>query len=180
MQKILQGELNTKIDEIITRRFNHFFEGKIQYIFFVEGITDYNYLTKFKLDYQKEKGKNLNIAFLPIGGLGAFAKTQNANTDELELNEKQKKILSDLPKLARANKDSYAILLVDNDKAGRAIKQYQNEVLKIITINEAFEDKKESKDNTLKYIENLFSQADVSSLNLLDSNAEVNKNTKKK
>lgn len=40
--------------------------------------------------------------------------------------------------------------------------------------------KKESKDNTLKYIENLFSQADVSSLNLLDSNAEVNKNTKKK
>ena len=39
-------------------------------IIFVEGITDYNYLTTFKLLWQKENNKPLNILFLPICGLG--------------------------------------------------------------------------------------------------------------
>ena len=69
---------------------------------------------------------------------------------------------------------------MNNKKASIPKKFLIPYIILSITINEAFEDKKESKDNTLKYIENLFSQADVSSLNLLDSNAEVNKNTKKK
>lgn len=41
-------------------------------IIFVEGITDYNYLTAFKFLYNqdKEEDKKLKLVFLPMGGLG--------------------------------------------------------------------------------------------------------------
>ena len=39
-------------------------------VVFVEGITDYNYLTAFKLMREEKENKKLNLVFLPIGGLG--------------------------------------------------------------------------------------------------------------
>lgn len=59
-------------------------------VIFVEGITDYNYLTKFKQLYQQEKKETLNLAFLPVGGLGD---PENSN------DEKAKHLIQELPKL---------------------------------------------------------------------------------
>lgn len=39
-------------------------------VIFVEGITDYNYLTAFKLLRENKENKEINIVFLPIAGLG--------------------------------------------------------------------------------------------------------------
>lgn len=148
---------------------NHFsMVGGDSKIIFVEGITDYNYLTKFKLLYRVEKGKNIDIAFIPIGGLGKIEDGKSG------LSKKQQEILQKLPKLARAHKESYAILLVDNDKAGKAIKANETDTLKIITLNEAFDGQ-----DDFKYIENLFDKADAQRLNLLDFSGEPIKSSKK-
>lgn len=122
-------------------------------IIFVEGITDYNYLTKFKLLYKKEKGVELDIAFLPIDGLGEFEGGQNKLTD------KQKAIIKELPIVARAYKEHYAVLLVDSDKAGKAFKQAvendkeNNQNLGVVTIDEIL-------GNKFITIESLFSKND--------------------
>lgn len=145
---------------------NHFsMAGGDSKIIFVEGITDYNYLTKFKLLYEKEKGEKLGIAFLPIGGLGKIEE------DKKGLSDKQKKILEELPKLARAHKEHCAILLVDNDKSGEAIKKHEKDNLKIININEAFEVQDTTQDK-IKEIENLFGKNDMQKF-LLDSSKEI-------
>ena len=74
-------------------------------IIFVEGITDYNYLTAFKLLYNKDKedkkeyDKKLNIVFIPIYGLGK---------DDNEMEKKLDKLIQ--------FKD--AILLTDGDTRG--------------------------------------------------------------
>ncbi|MBW5377291.1 ATP-binding protein, partial [Brachyspira pilosicoli] len=39
-------------------------------IIYVEGITDYNYLTAFKLLMEHIENKEINIAFMPINGVG--------------------------------------------------------------------------------------------------------------
>lgn len=107
-------------------------------IIFVEGITDYNYLTAFKLLYNQGKSENekLNIDFIPINGLG---KDNNAMRDKLT-------------KLVRF-KD--AILLTDGDTRGDTFKK--------LCDNEKFKDKLSAIqlteiDNSFKDIENLFSQ----------------------
>lgn len=145
---------------------NHFsMAGGDSRIIFVEGITDYNYLTKFKLLYEREKGEKLDIAFLPIGGLGKIEE------DKKGLSSKQQKILDELPKLARAHKEHYALLLVDNDKSGEAIKNHKKDNLKVISIDEAFEAQDTTRDK-IKEIENLFSKNDMQKF-LLDSSKEV-------
>lgn len=145
---------------------NHFsMVGGDSKIIFVEGITDYNYLTKFKLLYEKEKGGKLDIAFLPIGGLGKIEENKKG------LSDKQKKILEELPKLARAHKEHYALLFVDNDKSGEAIKNHKKDNLKVISIDEAFEAQDTTRDK-IKEIENLFSKNDMQKF-LLDSSKEV-------
>ena len=118
---------------------------------FVEGITDYNYLTKFKQLFEKEKGERLNFAFLPVNGLGKFEEGKES------LTQKQKLLIEELPKIAKANKDK-AILLVDNDKAGWAIRDYvkNSKDLAIITLDNAFD---KNATNKLE-IEDLFSQKD--------------------
>lgn len=159
---------------------NHFsMVGGDSRIIFVEGITDYNYLTKFKLLYEKEKDKKLDIAFVPIGGLGRSLQKDDdiegeESKRELELTTKQKNILDKLPNLLQKNKQYCTILLVDNDKQGRGIKPYEKQNLKIVTLNEAL-----GGDSTAKYVENFFSQAEVQRLNLLDSDDEPIKSTMK-
>lgn len=120
-------------------------------VIFVEGITDYNYLTKFKQlyqqVYQQEKKETLNLAFLPVGGLGD---PENSN------DEKAKHLIKELPKLT----DRHAILLVDNDDKGKSFQKQAEKCkdLTVVRIDEAFEDSQAK--STIKEIETLFSQAD--------------------
>lgn len=116
-------------------------------VIFVEGITDYNYLTKFKQLYQQEKKETLNLAFLPVGGLG---NPENSN------DEKAKHLIKELPKLT----DCHAILLVDNDDKGKSFQKQAEKCkdLTVVRIDEAFEDSQAK--STIKEIETLFSQAD--------------------
>lgn len=116
-------------------------------VIFVEGITDYNYLIKFKQLYQQEKEETLNLAFLPVGGLGD---PKNSN------DEKAKHLIQELPKLT----DRHAILLVDNDDKGKAFQKQAEKCkdLTVVRIDEAFEDSQAK--STIKEIETLFSQAD--------------------
>lgn len=116
-------------------------------VIFVEGITDYNYLIKFKQLYQQEKKVKLNLAFLPVGGLGD---PENSN------DEKAKHLIKELPKLI----DRHAILLVDNDDKGKAFQKQAEKCkdLTVVRIDEAFEDSQAK--STIEEIETLFSQAD--------------------
>lgn len=116
-------------------------------VIFVEGITDYNYLIKFKQLYQQEKKVKLNLAFLPVGGLGEPKKPND---------EKAKYLIQELPKLT----DRHTILLVDNDDKGKAFQKQAEKCkdLTVVRIDEAFEDSQAK--STIKDIETLFSQAD--------------------
>lgn len=144
---------------------NHFsMVGGDSKIIFVEGITDYNYLTKFKLLYEKEKDKKLDIAFVPIGGLGIHKKDKNK---KLELTPKQIRILDELPKLARTHKEHYALLLVDNDNMGKAIKAHEKDNLKVISIDEPpFETQ------GISEIEDIFGRNDIQKFLLNDKSSE--------
>lgn len=109
-------------------------------IIFVEGITDYNYLTAFKLLYNqnKKEEEKLNIAFIPINGLGK---------DDNEMRYKLTKLIQ--------FKD--AILLTDGDTRGNTFKNLCSEEklkdrLTAIPLTEI--------DALFKNIENLFSQND--------------------
>lgn len=122
-------------------------------VIFVEGITDYNYLIKFKQlyqqVYQQEKKETLNLTFLPVGGLGEPKKPND---------EKAKHLIQELPKLT----DRHAILLVDNDGKGKAFQKQAEKckdlTLTVVRIDEAFENSQAK--STIKDIETLFSQAD--------------------
>lgn len=96
---------------------------------FVEGITDYNYLIALVKCYNEEhKDKPINLTFLPIGGLG-------------EEGQQQIEKMESLIKFSNKLRISPAILLVDNDGAGRAIKKLAGEEkyrdsLQVILLNE--------------------------------------------
>jgi len=102
---------------------------------FVEGITDYNTLTKaVKLlgeGYQ-------NISFLPVNGIGKDK-------------EQQKEVLRRILEIGRKRNP---ILLVDGDKAGEAIKKLngENKDLLVISLSEI--------DPEFKEIEALFTESD--------------------
>lgn len=118
-------------------------------VIFVEGITDYNYLIKFKQLYQQvyqQEKKETNLAFLPVGGLG---NPENSN-------EKAEHLIQELPKLT----DRHAILLVDNDDKGKSFQKQAEKCkdLTVVRIDEAFENSQAK--STIKDIETLFSQAD--------------------
>lgn len=60
-----------KLQEIINSfGVNHRDITRNHKIIFVEGIIDYAYLTAFKLLKEHKEGKPVNIAFIPMGGLG--------------------------------------------------------------------------------------------------------------
>ncbi|MEI0593957.1 AAA family ATPase [Brachyspira pilosicoli] len=66
-----------KLQEIINSfGVNHRDITRNHKIIFVEGIIDYAYLTAFKLLKEYKEGKPVNIAFIPIGGLGRKQDTE--------------------------------------------------------------------------------------------------------
>lgn len=125
---------------------NHIIMNPDNDLIFVEGITDYNYLTALK----KVLGKD-DIYFLPINGVGTTDKARK------EVSERLLKIRKNNP-----------TLLVDNDKAGQSMKSVNKDSdLKIISLDEV--------DANFKTIESLFSQEDLQKFNLADSKGNFNK-----
>ena len=126
-------------------------------IIFVEGITDYNYLTAFKWLYNKneEESKKLNIAFIPIYGLGK---------DDNEMKKKLDKLIQ--------FKD--AILLTDGDTRGNAFKKLcadekLKDMLTVIQLTEI--------ENSFKNIENLFAQSDKEKFKDIIENKGIEKSS---
>ena len=124
---------------------NHILVNPEEKVVFVEGITDYNYLTAFKILFKKE-----GITFLPINGVG---KTK----------EECIKITQRLMKIRKKD----PILLVDNDKAGNCIKEVNkdNKDFRIISLSEA--------DENFKTIESLFSDGDKGKFGLVDESGKT-------
>ena len=121
---------------------NHILVNPDETVIFVEGITDYNYLTAFKKLFEKK-----GITFLPINGVGG---------DETEY----KKTSKELIRIRKHN----PILLADNDDAGRLMKKVNetDSALKVYTLGDV--------DEKFKTIESLFAQEDLQKFNLLDEN----------
>lgn len=126
-------------------------------LLFVEGISDYNYLSAFKLLYEQEKKTSLdmaflNIVFLPVNGLG---------NDDLKESKKpqMKQILETL-----AEEEPNATLLVDGDTMGKACEELNKELknkLNILKLNDCDDSFK-----NFKNIEDCFSQKDKIKLDL--------------
>ncbi|NHB37480.1 AAA family ATPase [Helicobacter pylori] len=120
-------------------------------LLFVEGISDYNYLSAFKLLYEQEKKTSLdmaflNIVFLPINGLG---------NDDLKESKKpqMKQILETL-----VQEEPNATLLVDGDTRGDACEELNKELgnkLNILKLNDC-----DGSFKNFKNIEDCFSQKD--------------------
>ena len=109
-------------------------------VIFVEGITDYNYLTAFKLLYnRKNDNEKLNLSFIPIAGLG---KNKEEFKNKIKILSKFKNviILTDEDKKVYEYKDIIKELSISKEKI---------KVIKLTEINENF-----------KEIEYLFSEND--------------------
>ena len=106
-------------------------------VVFVEGITDYNYLTAFKLLRENEENKEINMVFLPISGIGN--------------KETMKTIIEKLSKFRNS------IVFTDADKAGLIFLELSSgkkDSLKVVNL-------KDIPDlNNKKEIEDLFSEND--------------------
>lgn len=132
-------------------------------IIFVEGITDYNYLTAFKLLCNQDRKEDMKLVFLPIEGLG----------DDKTIKEKLNK-LSEI-KIGFEPK----IVLVDGDAAGKhfqelCIKENLTNKVKVEVLepkkdleikfsenDNLIYEKKGSKSKIVNEIENLFSPEDI-------------------
>ncbi len=136
---------------------NHKILNENDRLLFVEGISDYNYLSAFKLLYEQEKKTSLdmaflNIVFLPVNGLG---------NDDLKESKKpqMKQILETL-----AEEEPNATLLVDGDTRGKACEELNKELknkLNILKLNDCDDSFK-----NFKNIEDCFSQKDKIKLDL--------------
>jgi len=108
-----------------------------QKVIFTEGITDYNYLTAFKLLFSEEKPEYNSLIFLPVGGI---TNDENLVTLLCEM-------------------DANPILLVDGDRAGSTVKKKAgNTKLNVISLNEL--------NPSHKVIESLFSSEDAIKYNV--------------
>lgn len=109
-------------------------------VIFVEGITDYNYLTAFKLLYnRKNDNEKLNLSFLPIAGLGQL---HEDNSEELE------------NKINLLSKFNNVIILTDGDETANKFKELSisKEKIKVIQLTDI--------DGNFEKIEYLFSEND--------------------
>ena len=99
-------------------------------LIFVEGITDYNYLTAMNFLYEKDQSREERLLFLPISGLGKMnGVEQRQSKINIVTAKDQKNIANELKTLARTAKDGRALLLVDGDRAGQAMMQLNDDKL---------------------------------------------------
>ena len=127
-----------KLDPVLTSLTvgRHVMTGA-QKVIFTEGITDYNYLTAFKLLFSEEKPEYNSLVFLPVGGI---TNDENLVTRLCEM-------------------DTNPILLVDGDRAGSTVKKKaENTKLNVISLNEL--------NPSHKVIESLFSPEDATKYNV--------------
>ena len=130
-------------------------------LIFVEGIMDSNILNAYSQIYD-DKDSN-KLIFLPISGLGGKGDLEASDNNELSFSLEQKKKAQNLITFAKRLR-IHPILLVDNDRAGKAMKQgvedeeeFKNN-LSVITLKDAFtiiEDNKECFKNDFKDLEKL-------------------------
>ena len=128
---------------------------------FVEGITDYAYLTAMYSIYENIKKDAPKLLFLPICGLGRFDKT-TFDPKVIKPTSDQKAIKASLLSLARAIKEEDAFLLVDGDRAGSAMA----ELAKNDDNFTVFELKEVPALSKMKDIEDLFSQESYENYNM--------------
>ncbi|WP_299028495.1 ATP-dependent endonuclease [uncultured Campylobacter sp.] len=121
-------------------------------LIFVEGITDYNYLTAMNFLYEKERNSEEKLLFLPISGLGKVD-NKTKNSRNTVATPTQENIANELKMLARMAKDGRALLLVDGDRAGQAMMQLNDDKFIAIPNNEQFKEKYPN----FKEIEDFFS-----------------------
>lgn len=127
-----------KLQEIINSfGVNHRDITRNHKIIFVEGITDYAYLTAFKLLKEYKEGRQINIAFIPMGGLGRKQDTKYKQ-DIID-------ILCDI--------DKKPILLIDGDNMAEEFENLASGTSLNIT-------KLSDIDSSFTVIENLFSDND--------------------
>nr|WP_314883555.1 AAA family ATPase [uncultured Campylobacter sp.] len=123
-------------------------------LIFVEGITDYNYLTAMNFLYEKEHGGKERLLFLPINGLGKMSTIEQRQSKiNMVVAKDQKNIANELKTLARTAKDDRVLLLVDGDKAGEAMTKLNDDKFIAILNNEQFKEKYPN----FKEIEDFFS-----------------------
>lgn len=123
-------------------------------VIFVEGITDYNYLTAFKKIFKRE-----DIVFLPINGLGNV---------ESDLTKRRNEIVKSLQAIRKHS----PTLLVDGDAAGKKMKEFceKNQTeLKVFSLDEV--------DPAFKTIESLFSATDLTAHNLKGADGAIEKHS---
>ncbi|MCH5158507.1 MAG: AAA family ATPase [Clostridiales bacterium] len=131
---------------------NHVLLNTDANVVFVEGITDYNYMTAFKNILGKE-----DIVFIPINGLG------DPNGD---IKTRHKEIVKTLQRIKKHG----PILMVDGDAAGKDMKKFceKNESeLKVFSLGDV--------DPEFKTIESLFSEADIKKYELKAEDGTFNK-----
>ncbi|SUW07569.1 Predicted ATP-binding protein involved in virulence [Brachyspira pilosicoli] len=127
-----------KLQEIINSfGVNHRDITRNHKIIFVEGIIDYAYLTAFKLLKEYKEGKPVNIAFIPIGGLG--------KKKDMEYKQDIIDILCEI--------DKSPMLLIDGDNMAAEFKNLASGTSLNIT-------KLSDIDSSFTVIENLFSDND--------------------
>ncbi len=118
----------------------HILIGPKQKVIFTEGITDYDYLTAFKILFSADDPKYERLAFLPVGGVK---------------NDKLLDILSSI--------DDSPTLLVDSDEAGNRIKEKAKDTrVSVVSLSDIDEVKQ------YKTIEGLFTLEDRNKFNLYD------------
>lgn len=133
-------------------------------LIFVEGIMDYNILNAYSQIYN-DKDSN-KLIFLPLSGLGGKddTETSNENNDEEpHFSDEQRQKARNLIAFAKRRR-IHPILLVDNDRAGKAMKQgvekeFKNN-LSVITLKDIFENASGAIKNNVYAIESLFSKED--------------------
>ena len=132
-------------------------------LIFVEGIMDSNILNAYSQIYD-DKDSN-KLIFLPISGLGGKGDLEASDNNELSFSLEQKQKAQNLITFAKRLR-IHPILLVDNDRAGKAMQQgvedeeeFKND-LSVITLKDIFENASGEIKNKVYAIESLFSDED--------------------
>lgn len=132
-------------------------------LIFVEGIMDYNILNAYSQIYDYKDSNKL--IFLPLSGLGGKGDLEASDNNELSFSLEQKKKAQNLITFAKTLR-IHPILLVDNDRAGKAMKQGVEDeeefkkYLSVITLKDIFENASGAIKNNVYAIESLFSKED--------------------